>query len=106
MQAWIRLANKVACRSLHPKHPMGAVIVRSGSVISLSPNSPRWGAHAELRAITKCWADPQGATIIVSRLTGTRLAKPCNMCAAAIREAGIKRLVYTTELGYNVERLF
>lgn len=105
MLNWIRLADKVASRSLHRKYPMGAVIVRSGVVLSLAPNGPRWGAHAELRALTKCCTDPRGSTVVVSRLTGNRMARPCGMCLGALRAAGVRRFVYTVDGGFRVEEV-
>lgn len=84
---------------------MAAVIVAGGRVLAHACNGPIWGQHAELRAITRCAQEPLGATIFVARSTGGGLAKPCLMCSNAILGAGIRRIVYSTDLGYNVEDL-
>ena len=76
--------------------PVGAVIVREGEVIARSGNasvsSSDATAHAELLAI-------QAASAVMGdqRLTGCTLyvtLEPCAMCAGAIQQARIARLVY------------
>ena len=76
--------------------PVGAVIERNGAVLSRAHNTKEQSGnpldHAELRAIQEA-----------SKLTGNwRLndctlyvtLEPCPMCAGAILEARLKRLVY------------
>lgn len=101
MTVWLKLAYKISKRSKHPKQRLGAVIVRGGSVLSVAENSPRWGRHAEIRALAAC-SDATGATLVVVRSTGSGLAKPCELCSQAIRQAGITRVVYSTADGYGI----
>jgi tRNA(adenine34) deaminase len=76
--------------------PIGCVIVRGGEVIARAGNSPITDkdptAHAELLAIR------QGAAALKSdRLTDCDLyvtLEPCNMCAAAMSFARIRRLYF------------
>ncbi|KPF64108.1 CMP deaminase [Porphyrobacter sp. AAP60] len=76
--------------------PIGAVIVKNGTIIAEAHNSPRTDhdptAHAEILAIrhaAKALGD--------ERLTGCELwvtLEPCAMCAGAIAHARIARLYY------------
>ena len=76
--------------------PVGAVVVRDGTVLAVAHNRPRAlrdpTAHAEILAIrTAC------AAIGDERLTGCDLyvtLEPCPMCAGAISFARIRRLYY------------
>lgn len=61
-----------------------------------------WSIHAEA-AVLKGHAK-RGGRIYIARLTpGGRLglAKPCPRCVAALREAGINRVVWTTSTGVD-----
>jgi len=76
--------------------PIGAVIVKDGSVIAEAHNAPRDlhdpTAHAEILAI-RAAAQALGD----ERLTGCELwvtLEPCAMCAGAITHARIARLYY------------
>ena len=63
--------------------------------------------HAEIDALIKLRT--QADTIVVARLGGhnggeeLRNAKPCNICKLALREAGIKKVCYTTDDGFLFE---
>lgn len=76
--------------------PIGAVVVKDGTVIAEAHNSPRTDhdptAHAEILAIRRA-AQALGD----ERLTGCELwvtLEPCAMCAGAIQHARIARLYY------------
>lgn len=78
--------------------PVGAVIVRDGTVIARAGNRTRElndpTAHAEIAAIRLACA-----TLCDERLTGCDLyvtLEPCPMCAAAISFARIRRLYFGT----------
>lgn len=76
--------------------PVGAVVVRDGTVVATAGNRPRLlndpSAHAEMLAIR------QAAMVLGDeRLTGCDLyvtLEPCTMCAAAISFARIRRLYF------------
>jgi tRNA(adenine34) deaminase len=76
--------------------PIGAVIVKDGTVIAVAHNAPRGlndpTAHAEVLAIR------EAARVLGSeRLEGCELwvtLEPCPMCAGAIQHARISRLYY------------
>jgi tRNA(Arg) A34 adenosine deaminase TadA len=62
--------------------------------------------HAEIAALIKCKEDAD--TIVVARLGGhnhdeLRMAKPCPICALALKEAGIGNIHYTTNNGFFYE---
>lgn len=76
--------------------PVGAVIVRDGTIIAKAGNAPRAmndpSAHAEMLAIRQACA-----SLGQERLTGCDLyvtLEPCTMCAAAIAFARIRRLYF------------
>jgi len=76
--------------------PVGAVIVKDGTIIARAGNRPRAtndpSAHAEMLAIRDACA-----RLGQERLTGCDLyvtLEPCTMCAAAISFARIRRLYF------------
>ena len=59
--------------------------------------------HAEISALVKCKSEVD--TIVVARLGGhngkeLRNAKPCPICALALKQAGIEHIYYTTDEGF------
>ena len=93
MRAALDQARAAAARG---EVPIGAVIVRDGTVIAAAHNAPRTltdpTAHAEILAI-RAAAQVLGN----ERLDGCELwvtLEPCAMCAGAIAHARIARLYY------------
>lgn len=86
---------------------MAALLVKSGRVLGgdtnlakITPNTPpnRVSTHAEIRVI-KNTKNTQGATLYVARLKSKDeygLAKPCVWCLNSILDAGIYKVVFTT----------
>jgi deoxycytidylate deaminase len=119
---FVNFAAGVASTSNHPRWQVGAIIVRSGNIISAAPNSPRnapWlmlglpGAswHAEdtaLRKLTRQADRAEGAVLYVARINRSsdlRLARPCPVCYSRIIAAGVRTIVYSTNgPGYGIER--
>jgi pyrimidine deaminase RibD-like protein len=99
----IRIATKEAAKSIHPKYFHGSTIIKSGNLISSGHNSGKGGVHAEISALrNKKGISFKGCTIISIRLLkdgGFGMAKPCKNCEAAIKEAGLKRLIYSDWTG-------
>lgn len=116
-QKFFDLAAKLAKQSTHHTHRFGAVIVDKNKIVSVGTNKikthPRsqhkWHMlHAELSALFSVrFEDLRGCDIYVLRenLNGRKgNSKPCKVCEAALREAGIRKVYYTTEDGYVEER--
>jgi tRNA(adenine34) deaminase len=96
-EKWMRIAlAEAGCAREAGEVPVGAVIVRDGGLLASAHNCPIShhdpSAHAEILAI-------RAAAAIVTnyRLAGTTLyvtLEPCLMCAGAILQARIERLVF------------
>ena len=96
MQLALSLAEQAAEEG---EVPVGAVLVKDGTVIATGRNRRETGknalAHAELEAINGACACLGGW-----RLSGCTLyvtLEPCPMCAGAIINARIDRVVYAAE---------
>ena len=96
MQLALQLAAEAAAKG---EVPVGAVIAKDGEVIATGRNRREVGknalAHAELEAIN-------GACLALGgwRLSGCTLyvtLEPCPMCAGAIINARVDRVVYAAE---------
>jgi len=106
-RSFLSTAAKAASNSEY-KFRMGAVVVKSGRVLSVdtnynkrSPYTPpnRWSTNAEIRALRSA-SDTKDATLYVARLSKSgdvALAKPCAWCMEHIITAKISRVVYTID---------
>lgn len=118
------LAQEVSKLSDYPRIKIGAIITKGGDVLSVGfnrrkshPIQKKYNVHrgcgdeskdyihAEMAAIIKVHhKDLRGATIYVSRknANGDRaMCRPCNACMKAILDAGIKKICYTSEYGFE-----
>ena len=111
MEKFMRLALKEAQKGLEEDEvPIGAVIVKDGKVLAKAHNKRQKNKvathHAEILAIEKAckklgdWR-LEGAEIFVT-------LEPCPMCAGAIANARIKKLVFGAfdQTGDNKNLLF
>ncbi|MDO4641809.1 MAG: tRNA adenosine(34) deaminase TadA [Neisseria sp.] len=97
MERYMRLALDQAAKSaVSGEVPVGAVIVRNGQVLAAEHNTCigdcSISSHAEIRALSSA-----GRTLQNYRLEGCDLyvtLEPCAMCASAIIQARIGRLIY------------
>ena len=93
MQQALQLARKAACLG---EVPVGALIVYSGAVIGASHNTPiahhDATAHAEIQAIRAACRHLSNYRLPKTTLYVT--LEPCTMCAGAIFQARIDRLVF------------
>jgi len=115
----LQLAKTVSLRSTCPKARVGAVLVKDGSIISTGYNGAPVGeahcsevghnemsghcqraVHAELNAILQ--AAKHGNATKDSALYITHF--PCNHCLKAIKNAGIRKIVY--EIAYKEKENF
>tara|TARA_Y100000592_G_scaffold89196_1_gene146101 strand:+ start:3200 stop:3583 length:384 start_codon:yes stop_codon:yes gene_type:complete len=111
-------------KSSPSKKQVGAILLNRNKVVATATNietkthpiqarfAERVGLHekiflhAEIAALVKC--KEQCDTIVVARLGGhnhneLRMAKPCPVCALALKEAGIDKVHYTTNNGFLYE---
>lgn len=80
--------------SYQKTHPMQS---RFSQIVG---NRNREYLHAEIASLVKNRSKAE--SIIVIRMTSTglvRMARPCNICALALREAGIKYVYYSNDSG-------
>jgi deoxycytidylate deaminase len=118
---YFRLARNISKQSLC-RVQVGAVIAHKRPIsvacnkltthpLYANPNtSHRLSIHAEINAIIHAEMDLNGATIYVYRETKRGrygLARPCDLCMSVIKEAGIKKIIFTTDVYpfYETEKL-
>lgn len=123
-QKYLELAARIAEQSNYPQFKHGAVLVKGSSVINVSPNKngfnkfgakfrkKKWGQatlHAELGSVLNVEKrNTEGSTVYVVRVNkqgSTRLSKPCHMCESAMKHCGVKKVVYSTDDGYECYKL-
>lgn len=108
------LARRVSKNSNHHQHKIGVAIVNKNSVISLGFNKlqthprskhPYKSLHAEVHSlIGLAYNELKGchAYVYRERKDGTpALSKPCPSCHMALKEAGIKKIYYSTNGGFS-----
>lgn len=111
---FIAIAQLVERRSKDPNCQVGACIVKDNRIIStgyngfpsgcddslypwdkynsdITKNKYFYVVHAELNAIINSKISPEGSTIYVTKF-------PCNECAKAIIQCGIKEVIYIDKL--------
>ena len=116
---FLKLAQNIAKDSLMPKKHC-AIIIKGKSIVSIGINSKRTHPemfsrdkdriflHAEVDAIMSSqYKNIKGSTMYVSRhsIAGKHISKPCDICMDVIKKSGIKKILYTTDTGYEVERI-
>ena len=130
---YFKLARNASRFSDYPKIKIGAVVVCKNKVISVGWNTTQShplqkhynkyrnvdgreydvelqsnGLHAEMMAIRHLKGDLSKCSIFVYREYkdgSTGISKPCQACMKAMEDIGIKNIYYTTENGYNYERI-
>lgn len=99
IKRFIDIAYEEACRS-DGNQKLGAILVRGGNIVSRGHNSYLNGRHAEDACLGSVWkSEVQGCTLFVVRIRKNQdygLSKPCKACEKLIREAKVKKVVFTT----------
>jgi diaminohydroxyphosphoribosylaminopyrimidine deaminase/5-amino-6-(5-phosphoribosylamino)uracil reductase len=93
---WMRRALELAARGrgrVEPNPPVGAVIVRRGTLIGEGFHEKFGGPHAEIRAMTAASGACRGATLYVTLEPCTGLDKKTPPCCDAVLKAGFRRVV-------------
>ena len=107
-KAWLRQATRAAELSA-AVHRHAAIVVRGGSVLGRGFNKNKnhhsctggrrnLSVHAEVDALSHV-EDAAGATMYVARINKqgkAMLSRPCDSCYKAIKQAGVRRIVFTT----------
>lgn len=104
------LAVRAAEASEVTQHRHGAVVVKGGRVLSIGLNkwrnqgmpttdeyNPYLTVHAEIDALSRV-KDARGTTLYIAQVNRQgeeKMSRPCDNCAKAIQEAGVKAVVYT-----------
>jgi len=119
----IELAKRISYQSdFMQKH--GAVLSKGSTVINTAFNKNKFSSfamrfkkhnpkdatiHAELGAILNMGRkQTEGSIVYVVRTNKQqefRMSKPCNMCEEALRWVGIKKVVYSTNGGFEETKL-
>jgi len=121
---FLDLAGNVANQGGYPRFKHGAALVKGSSVINTAYNKNGYcsfGArfyegnpnnvtlHAELASILNIEREnTENSVVYVVRVNTAgeyRLSKPCKMCESAMRFCGIKKVIYSTNDGFEVMRL-
>ena len=121
-------ARLVAENSDYEKQKVGCVVTYKNKVIATGTNGQKTSptqkyynkernfkdswinkVHAEINALNKCKCmdlDWSNVNIYVYRICNSRkfgMARPCRACMAAIRDFGIRKIHYTTDVGFATE---
>lgn len=94
----LRLARKTAKLSRHPQHFMAALLLRGGAVVAAEANGDVGRGHCEARVLRPS-LDARGTHLIVLRLNGTRVSRPCPLCVPKIKAAGVERVSFVDKDG-------
>lgn len=100
-----------------------ALIVKGGNILSHSYNSPKRNAFVDLHALhagftthAECASvlrarrkiDLRGTTLYVARVRkldgAVANSRPCESCQEIVKKYGIKKVIYTTDEGFDVLR--
>ena len=112
-EAFLSMARYFSKRSI-AKKKHGAVLVKSGRVVGTGYNKnrnnplfvspehikPHASRHAEIHAMKEAGDNVAGSVLYVARVNNfgqDRNSKPCYLCEAAIKEANIKKVIYTRD---------
>ena len=105
---WVEFANSISRRSYDPRHQVGAVVVTEDNtqVLAIGYNGNYKGGpneveseipgesgmiHAEINALLKMdFNNPKKKKMYITM-------SPCRMCAKAIVNAGVKKIIYDEE---------
>ena len=112
------IAKKLSEKSDHHSHKLGCVIARGSKILGMGYNilskksvkSPHcfYSIHAEFRAVTDAKFNVDGAVAYIYRQTKDgkpAISRPCESCSNFLKSCGIKRIVYTFENTFKMEKI-
>lgn len=102
LEALKEIAYKEALKSTGVQRHGAVVLGNGGKILARACNNYENGCHAETRAIKRIphEAKDSAQELMVVRIRKSQkygLSKPCPECAAAIKEANIKVVYYSTD---------
>lgn len=110
MHEFFQAALNEATKSSY-KVPMGAVVIQKNKIVGRGHNIAHStgeindGIHAEISAINNTTAKyRKGSVLVVGRVNKNSelaIAKPCQSCETILKKLGVKRVWYSTELGWQ-----
>lgn len=102
----IRLLKALAEASPHPRYRHGAIALKGGSIVGKGYN--HHGVHAEHSCLSGIWPNKRkGLVVWVGRITKAGQwadSKPCEKCEELLREAGVRKVIYSTGEGFESVR--
>jgi len=95
------LTEPYAHKAGHCLYHLAAVVLKGGKPIGFGWNTAT--RHAEVNAITNATRSARGCDLLVLRTTptGYAMSKPCSECQKFIKAAGIRKVYYTTRVGWG-----
>jgi tRNA(Arg) A34 adenosine deaminase TadA len=108
----IEEAVELASRSNGPfRH--GCVVMNGKKIVARGNNHVRkkigtLSIHAEMDALWKMDADYSSLKAIIVRSSKTGMlgnSRPCDMCMNALRQHGVKTILYSTNNGFAMENI-
>ena len=115
----LKMAKIGFARKKHQRKPMGSAYVEAGKIIIASnhnkthPMSKKYDSrheciHAEHEALRNI-DDASRGVLFVYRETkagDVAMARPCDGCQRLLRDKNVRKVIYTTENGFAVEKIF
>jgi len=102
-------AVNVAANSEHQSFKHGAVLVKNGKILSEGVNRYTTEAHgqrvhsihAEENALRGNKKEAIGSTMYIARIAsyGPAMSKPCFRCQMLLKNAGVRKVIYTSRDG-------
>jgi len=95
------LAEPYAHKAGHCLYHLAAVVLKGGKPIGYGWNTRT--RHAEVNAILNATRSVRGCDMLVLRSTptGYAMSKPCEDCQRFIKQAGIRKVYYSTRDGFG-----
>jgi deoxycytidylate deaminase len=97
------IIRELAESSPHPRYRHGAIALKGGSIVGKGYNHN--GVHAEHSCLSGIWPNKRkGLVVWVGRITKSGSwaeSKPCEKCEELLREARVKKVIYSTPGGFE-----
>jgi len=117
---FLKLAREVASNIVSMRTKHCAIITKGKNIISVGVNSkcthPEMFSRDKIKIYLHAEADAilssrhkniLGSNMYIARYSpeNKNISRPCDICMDLIKENGIKKIIYTTNEGYAIERI-